>query len=96
MAYLCEGKPLLAIVEAHSELARLIVENGIGIVVATNDAATLADALRRLLMERSELAAMAANALRVGRDRFSPERVLPAWPALFAELFSEERQIACR
>lgn len=83
-AYLAAGKPILAALDGEG--ARVIEEAGAGVVVPAEDAAALADAIRRMAdMPASELARMG----RAGRDyydkHFAPAMLARRMLDLFGE-----------
>jgi glycosyltransferase involved in cell wall biosynthesis len=83
-AYLAAGKPILAALDGEG--ARVIEEAGAGVVVPAEDAAALADAIRRMNdMPASELARMG----RAGRDyydkHFAPAMLARRMLDLFGE-----------
>lgn len=82
MSYLRNGCPLVAIVEADSELARMIREERIGVTGGHQEIAGLADDLRRLAGDPAELRAARKRAAEVYVERFAVERQLERWGRL--------------
>lgn len=65
------GKPVLALTERDSELARVIDEDGIGIYVEPGDADTLTDAILRLYGSRAKLVKMGNRARAAAVEKYS-------------------------
>ena len=86
MTYLRHGCPLLALVEPDSELAEMVVAEGIGVVASQTGAAQVAATLGELARDRSPLAGARERAQRVYRARFDREAVLVRWCDLFEGL----------
>ena len=84
MTYLDAGLPLLAIVEPDSELARMIVDEGIGFVCAPGATAQLTQLLREIRVKARET--LRARCRTLAAERFSRERALRQWCELFGEL----------
>jgi len=85
MTYLEQGCPLIAAVEADSELAEDVVRQGYGHVVPVGDSEALAALLVRLADDESGWKNdMRESALRAARDTFSEPVVLDQWSALLA------------
>ena len=89
MTYISLGQPVLVIVEHESELARLVTEEGIGVVTEPGDV----DGLRRVLLELTSevkrLSRMREAALRVYEREYAENRALPYWSRLVTD-------VACR
>jgi len=83
MSYLRNGCPVLAVVEADSELARTIIAAGAGLHVDPSDPQALAVALRQVADRPSDLTGAGARARALYRKQFSAERQLGRWEALF-------------
>jgi glycosyltransferase involved in cell wall biosynthesis len=73
---LAAGRPVLALTEEGSELARVVEEDEIGWVVPPGDPSALASAVREILDNRSKLAAMADAARRSALTKYSLETAL--------------------
>ncbi len=54
------GRPIVAVAETESEIARLVEESGCGLSIPPNDVNGLAEALRRLAVRREETILMGA------------------------------------
>lgn len=79
MAYLEQGRPMIAAVEPESELSRAMQSEGYGFSVPIGDAPAMADLLKRLADDTSWKATMNASALRAFERNFAPEVVLNQW-----------------
>ena len=94
MTYSCEGIPSLAIVEADSELARMVADNGLGYSVAQGDPASIANAIENAYERREE------GKMKIGQAReyilrnFSMEGAVTRWSELFMgmDLTGENRR----
>ena len=79
MAYLEQGRPVIAAVEAASDLARTMLAEGYGFCVPIGDSESLARLIVKLADDRSWRMAMSQAALRVFEERFSASVVLAKW-----------------
>ena len=86
MTYLCEGVPLLCIVEAESSLARLVLENEIGITSTMSSPNDIANKIIDLYCNPTRALQMKKNASSFGAKHYSAESVLP----LLVDTFCEE------
>ncbi|MGI8761837.1 MAG: glycosyltransferase family 4 protein [Jatrophihabitantaceae bacterium] len=86
MSYLRQGCPVLALVEADSELARDIEAAGSGLQVDPTDPGALASTLRRLAANPAELSGAGRRAAQLYERRFGPAGQLARWTQLFDEL----------
>ena len=86
MTYLAEGKPILAVVEPDSDLARLVRDQGLGLVASVGDVDQVADVLRATRADGRELVAVTEAAKRCGPGMSPPERLLDHWSALLPEV----------
>ncbi|MEP7147986.1 MAG: glycosyltransferase family 4 protein [Acidobacteriota bacterium] len=68
---LAAGRPILALTEEGSELARVVQEEGVGWIVPPGDAASLAATVIDILDNRGRLAAMAEAARRSAIAKYS-------------------------
>ncbi|MGE3465980.1 MAG: glycosyltransferase family 4 protein [Pyrinomonadaceae bacterium] len=73
------GKPILALTETGSELARVIDEDGIGAYVAPGDAHGLANSIRRLQGSRVELVEMGNRARQAALAKYSLATAVEAY-----------------
>lgn len=88
------GKPILAVADPGSELARVVIEERIGWVTPPGDAAALAAAVEHAAATpRAELEAMGARARRAVESRYSKAHTVRSYEALLDEL---ERDTAAR
>lgn len=92
----CEGMPV-SLLEAMAAgvpvvaspvggVPEVVTDGVTGYLAAPGDVATLARALRKLLIERDAAARLGAAGRETTRLRFAPERALPRLEALYAEL----------
>lgn len=88
-SYLQQGCPVVALVEADSELAATLEREGIGFHCAPGDGAALADVLRSLASNPSQLCPMRERASAFARRELSETQRLAQWRALFESLGAE-------
>jgi glycosyltransferase involved in cell wall biosynthesis len=79
MAYLEQGRPIIAAVETESQLAKTMHSEGCGFSVPIGDAEALADLLVKLADDDSWKSSMRASALNVFEKHFSAPLVLARW-----------------
>jgi len=84
--YLSEGLPVVAVVEADSELARMVTEQRIGWVAIPNDVEALRRVLIDLLASPQALRRMGRRAAEVGKEQFGRDSVLDRWERLLPQL----------
>lgn len=82
MSYLRQGCPVLALVEADSELARTITGAGAGVHADPTDADDVAATLRGLADEPSRLLGAGKRAADLYQEQFAPKRQLGRWVEL--------------
>ncbi len=90
MTYLSEGRPVLACVEQHSELADLLERENVGLSVPPRDAAALRRVLGELTADGQQLDGLRRAAQKVGPSLFDVESALDEWSALLANLTPSE------
>ena len=73
---LAVGRPILALTEESSELARVVREDRVGWVVPPGDPALLAETILGILDERTHLTAMADSARSSALDKYSLQAAL--------------------
>jgi colanic acid biosynthesis glycosyl transferase WcaI len=83
---LAAGRPLLASVDADSEVARVVQEEGCGIAVPPEDAESITKAVRRLIQSPETMRTMGQAARRFVENWVSPSAVAHAYEELFREL----------
>jgi colanic acid biosynthesis glycosyl transferase WcaI len=83
---LAAGRPLLASVDANSEVARLVQREECGVAVPPEDAESLTKAVRHLIESPEALRSMGQAARRFVEDWVSPSAVAQAYEDLFAGL----------
>ena len=74
--------------DSYSALRDIVSDGESGIVVPAFDVVAFADAIQRLMADESLLQTMSKSAI-TSVERFSKERVLPMWRALFDEALRE-------
>lgn len=83
---LAAGRPLVASVDAGTEVARVVDEAGAGLVVPPDDAGALAAALRRLVVDHEEGERLGAAGRAFVESWPSPAGIAQRYEALFEEL----------
>jgi colanic acid biosynthesis glycosyl transferase WcaI len=83
---LAAGRPIVASVDAGTEVARIVERAGAGESVPPDDPAAFTAAVGRLLDNRSGANAMGESGRRFVEDWASPAAVAEAYEALFSEL----------
>jgi colanic acid biosynthesis glycosyl transferase WcaI len=92
-SYLGQGCPVVAAVEAESELAAMVTGAGVGFAVPPRDAAALANALRIAAADQEGLADMRRKAVDFSIAQLSLVERLREWRSLFDSI-ATERQVA--
>ena len=87
---LAAGKPVLAVADADSELARVVLEEQAGLVVPPTDAAALARAVVELASAPDLRRAMGKRARQVAEQKYSRRQVIDAFRSLFGETAAEK------
>jgi glycosyltransferase involved in cell wall biosynthesis len=75
LSYLCAGRPVLGAMPAENLAARLVRDNGLGVVVAPEDERGFLAAADRLLGDDDERARLGANAAAYAARRFDMGRI---------------------
>jgi colanic acid biosynthesis glycosyl transferase WcaI len=83
---LAAGRPIVASVDAGTEVARTVERAGAGVSVAPEDPDAFTKAVRHLLENDEEAAAMGASGRRFVEGWASPARVAEAYEHLFEQL----------
>lgn len=78
---LAVGKPILALTEPDSELARVVVEENVGWNVAPNEPEMLLETIYRIYAEREKLVEMGKRARRSAVEKYSPEKAVSSYLA---------------
>lgn len=89
MTYLDEGRPLLVSVEQDSELAKLVLNEKIGLVVVPNSVKSMASAISLLSSNSARQHEMAMRAKIVSQKYFLESVVLNRWSDLIRVISSE-------
>lgn len=80
---LAAGRALLAAIDPGTEIPRLLSESGGGVAVAPDDPAAFIGALREMLADRDQLAAMGRGGREWVERHVSPSGVASAYESLF-------------
>ena len=75
LSYLCAGRPVLGAMPAENLAARMVRENGLGLVVAPDDERGFLAAADRLFADEGERARLGANAAAYAARRFDMGRI---------------------
>ncbi len=86
MMYLRAGCPILALIEPHCELARIIQQHGLGVVPNRRDPQIVAQAILEHVLRGSPDAARRAHIRSVGEELYGYERTLGQWSTLIDHL----------
>lgn len=76
---LAVGKPILALTETDSELARVVVEEKVGWSVAPNEPEKLLETIHQIYAERETLAEMGKRARRAAVEKYSLEKAVSSY-----------------
>ena len=87
LTYMAAGRPIVASVNRHSEVARCIRDGDCGLIVPPEDALSLNDAIRYLRSRPAEAQRLGANGRAYVEDRFAKENVLSLYDRFFAAVF---------
>ena len=82
---LAVARPAIFIGANDGELARLILQNDCGFVVAPGDSDALVRAIRSLAADRERAIAMGERALALYESRFAPEIAFASWGRILTE-----------
>lgn len=77
------GKPILAVADVESEIAQVVSEEKIGVVVAPEDSRALAAAIMEAVEHPSQLIEFGRRARKVAEEKYSADAVLSRYVALF-------------
>lgn len=88
---LASGKPMIAMADPSSEVARVIEEEGVGWVVPIGDVEGLVAAIRDARSDPSALAAMGRNARRAAERTYSLASVMAQYVRLVEECWGARR-----
>lgn len=83
---LAAGKPVIAVADADSELALVVIEEGVGWVVPPEDAERLAQTILVAQQSRALLRSMGDKARRVAEEKYSQARVLSSYGSLMQRI----------
>jgi glycosyltransferase involved in cell wall biosynthesis len=82
MTYLEQGCPLLAAVEAESQLARDVVENNLGCVVPNGCVSALSGMIQKMADKKNDLLTMRDSAKEFSEEVFLEQKILSTWARL--------------
>lgn len=88
------GKPIIALVSASSEVARVVLEEQIGWVVEPGEVEQTVQAIRAAKASRETLLHMGARARRTGETRYSPETILRQFDVFLSPPLAESAPLA--
>jgi len=77
------GKPILAVADPESEIAQVVSEEAIGVVVPPEDSRALAAAILAAADDPSRLSEFGRRARKVAEDKYSADAVLSRYVTLF-------------
>jgi glycosyltransferase involved in cell wall biosynthesis len=80
------GKPILAVADPESELARLVREEMIGWVTSPGDAAGIVDTILEAKRDVGQLAEMGQRARRAAETKYSYDLVIDSYRSVLGEL----------
>ncbi len=83
-SFLASGRPVLALMRAHGEVARVVSEEGVGRVVDPSVKGAMAKAVKQLAGDPEELQKMSEKARSVLEEKYSSRKIA----AQFAEMFT--------
>lgn len=81
-SFLASGRPVLALMKPHSEVARVVEEEGCGLVISVDEEGALAKALIELASDKEALETMGRNSRQALESKYSSRKIA----AQFAEL----------
>lgn len=83
MTYLCEGVPVLMMVEPESGLSKMVRDEKIGVVISPGDSAKFAEQVINLENDSKSLEMMKRAVNKYSSHHFKIESVLPRWVELY-------------
>ncbi len=86
LTYLAMGTPLVAAVEAESEMARMIEAEGVGWVAVPEDPRSLASVVMEAFERRQEIPEVRARERALYERRFAADRALGTWVELVTDV----------
>jgi glycosyltransferase involved in cell wall biosynthesis len=75
LGLMAAGVPLIAVMSPKSEIARIVKEEGCGIVVKPGEEKVLADSILQLYNDNAQLKQMGANALMAIREKYNLDKI---------------------
>ena len=92
LTYHCAGRPLLLAVPARNLAARIVEQNGTGLVVPPDGEQSFVDAAQRLYDDIGLRDRCAANALRYAEETFEIARIAAQFEEIFAATLPRSRR----
>ena len=86
ITYLAVARPVICAVPADTDLARLVVERRLGVVVPPENPSALAVAIQALAKDRAALLEMGQRSRAVALERYSLQSAVASFDRLFEEL----------
>jgi glycosyltransferase involved in cell wall biosynthesis len=83
---LASGRPILAVMDPHAEVARSVVDDDCGLVVPQWDASSIADSVRRLQSDPELLARLGRNARQAFERLYTRDRAISEYIAVLSSL----------
>lgn len=83
MTYMCEGVPVLMMVEPESGISRMVKSENIGVVISPGDSDELAEQIIALENDPERLSMMKKAVCEYSSHHFKVESVLPRWVELY-------------
>lgn len=85
-AILAQGSPILATIEASSELGRMVVDENIGYVADQKNPTSIAKTVRKAYGERVREAELRDNVKQLYSKRFAKDKILDRWCELIEQI----------
>jgi len=79
------ARPVLYVGSPDGELARLVIDHGLGYVIEPGESVTLANAIRELASNAQKRAEMGRRARALYESRFAPDIALPQWEKILSD-----------
>jgi glycosyltransferase involved in cell wall biosynthesis len=75
LSYMCAGRPILAAMRGSNAASQVVLREGLGVVVDDGDPTEMAVALRKMLDDPEETAAMGRRARKVAERDFAIDAI---------------------
>jgi glycosyltransferase involved in cell wall biosynthesis len=86
--YMAAGKPIIAVVDSHSEAALTIKEESLGWVVPPDHKGNLSQILLSSLNQKEELEKMGKKARNVSEKFYSKEQIVSSYVSVVAKVLT--------